>query len=123
MAQAIKLPFLNTVTLAGRLVADPHPLQAKGDREGSAFTIASNKYQKGKKPITTYVDIVAWGSVAEAVNANLKSGDAVLVSGSLANYEKKGNGSSGPTKVLQVSAASVQFLTRRDNGDEPSVAE
>lgn len=112
MAQSLKMPFINTVSLAGRLVADPHPLKAGNDRVGSAFTIAVNRHVQGKKPITTYVDVICWGSVAEAANAHIKAGDAVLVSGSLNNHEKK-NGS-GTVKVLQVSAAAIQFLTKRE---------
>lgn len=107
----IKLPQLNVVTLCGRLVADPHPLTAKGDREGSAFTIALNKtVGKGRPQITTFVDICAWGELASAVNKYLGKGAPVLVSGSLAQYEKK-NGKS-TVKVLQVSASAIQFLEK-----------
>lgn len=114
MAQALKMPFINSVSIAGRLVSNPHPLKAGNDRVGSAWTIAVNRHVKGQKPVTTYVDVICWGSVAEAANKHLQSGDAVLVSGSLNNHEKK-NGA-GTTKVLQVSAAAVQFLTRREEG-------
>jgi single-stranded DNA-binding protein len=121
MAQALKMPFINTVALAGRLVSNPHPLKGSNDRAGSAFTIAVNRHVRGQKPITTYIDVVAWGSVAEAANKHLQSGDAVLVSGSLNNYDKK-NGS-GTVKVLQVSAAAVQFLTRRDESAPEEVSD
>ena len=121
MSQALKMPFINTVSLAGRLVANPHPLKGGNDRVGSAFTIAVNRHVKGSKPITTYVDVICWGSVAEAANKHLQSGDAVLVSGSLNNYDKK-NGA-GTVKVLQVSAAAVQFLTKREETVPDEVSE
>ena len=107
--QNVKLPYLNTVMIAGRLVKDPHPLSAEGDREGSAFTVAINRYIPRKKTITTFADVICWGDTAKAVNTHCKGGDAVLVSGSLATYK---NGST-PAK-LQVSASAVQFLSRKE---------
>jgi single stranded DNA-binding protein len=107
----LKMPYINEVRLAGRLVADPHPLEATGGRPGAAITVASNRYVKGKQPFTTYVDVVCWGDLATAVVTHLAKGSAVLVSGSLAQYEKKQT--KGPKlKVLQVSASQIQFLDK-----------
>ncbi len=112
MSQALKMPFINSVSLAGRLVSDPHPLKGGNDRVGSAFTIAVNRYQADKKSVVTYIDCVCWGAVAEAVNDKVKQGDAVLVSGALNNHDKKSG--SGTVKVLQVSASAIQFLTKHE---------
>lgn len=117
MSQALKLPILNLVTFAGRLVADPHPLKAAGDREGSAMTVAINRPNgKGGKPVTTFVDVIAFGDVATACNKFLAKGSAVLVSGSLQTYERKRD--KGPAqKVLQVGASAIQFLNSAPEKD------
>lgn len=116
----LKLPYLNEVRLVGRLVADPHPLEAAGNRPGAAITIASNRYVKGRdaKTFTTFVDVICWGDLATAVVQHLAKGSAVLVSGSLAQYEKKQ--AKGPkVKVLQVSASQIQFLDKPDASPAP----
>jgi len=119
MPQPLKLPQLNVVMLCGRLVAEPHPLTAAGDREGSAFTLAMNRSPgRGKPAISTFVDCICWGDTAKAVNAYLTTGSPVMVTGALAQYEKKG--AKGPAKkALQVSVSAVQFLAPRP--DQPEV--
>lgn len=115
----LKLPVLNQVLLSGRLVADPHPLKAKDETPGAAFTLASNRYiPQTKKQVTTFVDVVVWGDTAVAVTTNLAKGSPVIVSGALAQYQKR-NGKT-EVKVLQVSASTVQFLAVRPKDDEPS---
>jgi single stranded DNA-binding protein len=120
----LKLPYLNEVRLVGRLVADPHSLEATGGRPGAALTVASNRYVKGRdaKTYSTYVDVVCWGDLATAVINHLAKGSAVMVDGSLAQYEKKPK--KGPAvKVLLVSASQIQFLDKPDSSsaapDEP----
>jgi single stranded DNA-binding protein len=118
----LKMPYINQVLIAGRLVADPHPLTADGGRPGAALTVASNRYAKGRTPFTTFADVVCWGDLATAVVNHLAKGSAVLVSGSLAQYEKKQT--KGPKlKVLQVSASQIQFLDKPDASPAPDEEE
>ncbi len=122
MSQALKLPYLNLVTFCGRLVADPHPLKAAGDREGSAFTVAINRPTgRGKESVSTFVDCVAFGDTATACNKFLARGSAVLVSGALSTYEKKRD--KGPAqKSLQIAVAACQFLSPKPEGTDASEA-
>ena len=111
MSKSVKVPCLNTVTIAGQLVARPYQVKTKDD-VGSLFNVAVTRHVKGKKPTTTFVDVICWGSLAESANRRLDAGDAVLVTGSLQNHNRKSD--SGATAVLQVAAANVQFLTTND---------
>lgn len=123
MSQTLKLPSLNSVTFCGRLVSDPHPLKGANDREGSALTIAINrKTGRGKEVVTTYVDVVVFGDVATACNKFLGRGSAVLVSGSLATYEKRKD-KGPPQKVLQVSASAIEFLSPKPEVADAPAAE
>jgi single-stranded DNA-binding protein len=104
----LKVPSLNVVLIAGRLVDDPFPLKGKEDITGAAFVVAANKYAPGKKQIATFVSCICWNDTAKAVLASCAKGSPVLVTGSLAQHEKTVGKTT--TRVLQVSAAQVQFL-------------
>lgn len=104
----LKIPYLNVVHLAGRLVHDPHKLTAEGGRVGVSFVLACNRYQKGKPTISTFVEMVAWGDLAEVLLTYCTAGSALLIEGGLAQYEKKGQ-----PKKLQVSVQTAQLLDKK----------
>lgn len=106
----LRMPYLNLVLMTGRFVDDPHPLTGKDDVKGAAFTLAVNRWIKGKPTVTTFVDCIAWNSTAEAILASCSKGSPVQVAGSLGNYEK----TQGKVKVkkLQVSVQTAQFLAK-----------
>lgn len=107
----LRMPYINVVMIAGRLVDDPHPLTGKDDTPGCAVTVAVNRWSKGKTVATTYVDAIAWGDTAKAMTENLGKGSPVFIVGSLGQYAKK----TGKVEVkrLQVSIQSCQFLASR----------
>lgn len=114
--QSLKLPVINTVTVAGRLVADPKPIPVK-DSHGSAFVLAFNR-KTGNGSHTSFLPCIVFGDLAATVNAHLKKGAAVLVTGSLSQDKSK-------EKRLQISVAQIQFLsvpekTAEKGGDSAS---
>lgn len=111
----LKLVYLNLVLLVGRMVDDPHPLSGKDDTPGAAFTLACNRWVKGKTVSTTYADCICWGDTAKAVIASCGKGSPILITGSLANYNKTRG--KVEVKVLQVSVQSCQFLASRPKDD------
>lgn len=113
----LRLPQLNAVYLCGRLVDEPHAMTGKDDVPGAAFTLALNKRADGKV-FTTYVDVISWGETAKFVVASCGKGSPVIVAGGLHQYTRK-NGKS-ETKVLQVSAQSVQLLTTKPKDETPA---
>lgn len=106
----LRLPYLNMVLMTGRFVDDPHQLAGKDDAKGAAFTLAVNRWTKGKPTVTTFVDCISWGATAEAILASCSKGSPVQIAGSLGQYDKK----SGKTitRKLQVSVHTAQFLAR-----------
>ncbi len=110
MRKSLKLPYLNTVMIAGRLLADPRPASGDNGAVGATFKVAVNRYPKSRKPITTKIEVTCWGSLAEGANRKLQAGDAVLVSGSLQQDERQRG-------ALYVAAAHLQFLDEEREGE------
>ena len=113
---------LNQVTLMGNLTRDPELRQTPNGQNVVSFSIALNRSyrdQSGEWQETTdYVDIVAWGPLAERVSEYLFRGSRCLVQGRLQsrNWEQDGQKRS----KVEVLASDVTFLDSRgsnNNGD------
>lgn len=78
---------MNTVILAGRLTKDPVIRHTKSGTSVADIRLAINEKWKSNgnewKESTIYVDLVAWGTIAETAERHLKSGRLILVEGTL----------------------------------------
>lgn len=108
----LKMPFICFTMVSGRFVADPFAVKTKDASPGASFTIACNRYSKGKPTVTTFVDCIAWNDNAKIILERCTKGSPVIVTGSLANRDKA-NGKS-TVKVLQLSVGTVQFLWKEE---------
>jgi single-stranded DNA-binding protein len=112
----LKLPSLNHVQLIGRLVGEPFALTAKDKTPGASFVVASNRFiPQTKKQVSVFVPVICWGDTATAVLASCTKGTPVFVMGSLEERTKVVN--KMESKVIQISARSVQFLALRPEDD------
>lgn len=96
----------NRMEIIGRLTADPIKLE-KDDKIGVSFTVASSyKYKTGEKEIeiSTFMNSVAWGKLAEIILKFCKKGSRVFVVGRLQQetYQKE-DGTKRVTYKLVVS--------------------
>lgn len=110
----LRLGYLNSVYLIGRLVADPELRYTQKGAPVCSFRIATTRRFKNRESgetheETLFVTIVAWRRQAELVNDFLKKGSAVLIEGRLRsrqweteNKEKR--------SVIEVVAHRIQFL-------------
>jgi len=75
---------LNSVSLIGRLTADPQ-LQylAQSGTAIATFSIASNYYAASKGDEVNYFEVTAFGKQAETINTYLKKGKQIAVYGTL----------------------------------------
>ena len=123
MAQRIRLPEQNYVTLVGRLTRDPDlRYTPKGDAVCSfglainrSFKNSSGEWQKE----TSFVPIVVWRDTAVRCNERLKKGFPVYVHGRLKSRsweDKEGKKRS----IIEVQAQRVQFLQLSDSDGEVS---
>ena len=117
---------LNKVMLIGNLTRDP---EVRYTPKGSAVAdlgIAVNRTymteSNEKVQETTYVDVVVWSRLAEIAGQYLHKGSPVFIEGRLQmdTWEDKQSGQKR-TK-LRVVADNLQFLGRREGGEEGGFA-
>ena len=103
---------LNQVTLMGNLTRDPELRQTPNGQNVTSLSLALNRRYKDQsgewQEVTDYVDIVAWGPLAERVSQYLNKGSRCLVQGRLQSrsWEQEGQKRS----KVEVLANDVTFL-------------
>ena len=76
---------MNSVQIMGNLGRDPVMRATKTGRAVASFSVAVSRMyttpQGEQKEITDWINVVAWGNLAEAVGNQLKKGSRVFVEG------------------------------------------
>lgn len=108
---------LNRVQLIGNVGKDPDSNYTQSGQMVSKFSLAVNSSWKTKdgekKENTEWVNLEAWGKLAEIISKNVKKGSSIYVEGRLKTdkYED-----SGETKYFtKVVLTTVQFLGGKNN--------
>lgn len=97
---------MNTVQILGNLGKDPDIRATGTGKTVATFSVAvKRKYttQQGEgKELTDWINVVAWGNLAEAVGNQLKKGSRVFVEGrySTRSYEDKSGNKRYVTEVI-----------------------
>ena len=84
---------MNSVQVLGNLTRDPQIRVTKTGRTVASFSVAVNRSyttpQGETRELTDFINVVAWGGLAEAVGNQLKKGTRVFVEGrySTRSYE------------------------------------
>jgi single-strand DNA-binding protein len=97
---------MNTVQILGNLGKEPEIRATGTGKTVASFSVAvKRKYttQQGEdKELTDWINVVAWGSLAEAVGNQLKKGSRVFVEGrySTRSYEDKSGNKRYVTEVI-----------------------
>lgn len=109
--------MLNSVTLMGRLTADPELRHTASDLAVVRFTVAVDRdyTRQGADKQTDFINIVAWRNTAEFVSKYFRKGQLVAVKGSIqtGSYtDKDGN----KRYTFEVVADNVYFAeAKRDS--------
>jgi single-strand DNA-binding protein len=117
---------LNQVTLMGNLTRDPELRQTPNGQNVCSFSLALNRSYKDQsgewQEATDYVDIVAWGPLAERVSQYMSKGRRCLVQGRLQSRSWEQDGQK--RNKVEVLANDVTFLDSRggDNAEGGSPA-
>ena len=113
---------VNQVIIMGNLTRDPELGQTPSGQSVVSFSLALNRSYKDQsgewQEATDYIDVVAWGPLAERVAQYMTKGRRALVQGRLQSrsWEQEGQ---KRTKV-EVLANDVTFLDGRGEGGEGS---
>ena len=107
---------MSTLTIAGNLTRDPELRNVSGGRTVVSFSVAENRRWADKSGATqeavTYLDVTAWGPMAEHVATSLHTGDRALVTGRLEQRSWEGSDGARHTKhelVATEVAASLRY--------------
>lgn len=105
---------LNQVILMGNLTRNPELRQTPAGQSVVSFSLALNRSYKDQsgewQEATDYVDITAWGVLAEQVQERLSTGSKALVSGRLQSRSWEQDGVK--KSKLEVLATDVTFLDK-----------
>lgn len=116
---------VNQVTLMGNLTRDPELRQTPSGQNVVSFSLALNRSYRDQggewQEATDYVDIVAWGPLAERVSQYLSKGSRALVQGRLQSrsWEQEGQ----KRNKVEVLANDVTFLDSRGSQESDSTYE
>lgn len=101
------MPDLNTLNLTGRLGRDPEMRTTSSEKSVTNFSLAVDTYGNAD---TLWVDVVAWGKLAENVAKYCSKGKRVAVAGRLQvrTFQRK-DGSEG--RAVECVANDVVFLS------------
>jgi len=122
----LRLGYLNSVHIIGRLVADPELRYTQKGAPVCDFRIASSRRYKNRETgeqqeETLFINVVAWRRQAELANDYLKKGSAVLIEGRLRSRQWE-SAQGEKRSAIEIVASRIQFLDmpRAGAGGEPA---
>jgi single-strand DNA-binding protein len=110
----LRLGYLNSVQLIGRLVADPELRYTQKGTPVCSFRIAATRKYKNRETgesqeETLFINVVAWRRQAELANDYLKKGRAVIIEGRLRSRQWESN-QGQKRSTIEVVAYRITFL-------------
>ena len=103
---------MNSLSIIGRLTADPEHKTTQAGKEVTTFTVAVSR--KGKDG-ADFFRVSAWGEMGNNCNKYLSEGKLVAVSGSVSVSAYTGHDGK-PRGNLDVFAQAVEFLSPKNEG-------
>lgn len=111
---------VNQVILMGNLTRDPELRQTPSGQSVVSFSLALNRSYKDQsgewQEATDYIDVSAWGPLAERVAQYMSKGRRCLVQGRLQSRSWEQDGQK--RSKVEVLASDVTFLDGRGEGGE-----
>lgn len=117
---------INSVTLVGRLTADPELRQTGSGTSVCSMRLAFNTNRKNRsgewEDQSNFVSVTVWGNHGETCAKHLSKGKRVALKGRL-QYREWETDSGATRSVIEVVADRVQFIEPRpDNDSRPAQA-
>ena len=118
---------MNRIQLSGRLTRDPEVRYTQTGRPVASFSLAVRRYtgpnSQGREEVD-FIDVVAWGVLAESCGNTLQKGQLVNVDGRLQvrSYEAQDGQKRRVSEVVASSVAQPLDAWERREGSTPSPA-
>jgi single-strand DNA-binding protein len=107
---------MNSINLVGRLTRDPELRETKADTNVCGMRVAIPRRQRnGDEQAPVYVDVTAFGKLAENCSEYLAKGRRIAVAGRL-EYSEWSDSDGGKHSKHEVIADQVDFLDAPQNG-------
>lgn len=117
---------LNKMQLIGNVGKDPESKYTQSGKLTVSFSVAVSSTWKDssgeKKSDTEWINVEAWGKLAEIIQQYVKKGSSIYIEGRLKTdkYEDKGGETKYFTKVV---ASSIQLLGSRNSSQKSEEVE
>jgi single-strand DNA-binding protein len=117
----LRMPAINQVALAGRLVQDPELRQSENGALRLSARLAVNRSYRDRsgqwQEEASFFNLVLWHKQAEYAASRLHNGSPVLVTGRLRSYSWKGEDQQ-PHSLVDIQVRNLQVLERtQDSAD------
>ena len=112
---------LNSVSLTGRLTADPEYKELAGDTKVANFSLAVNEYKKGDGDAVSFVPVTVWNGTAEVAKNFLIKGSQVAIKGRLQQQRWEQDGQK--RSKIQIVCESLTLLGgKKQESAEPAAS-
>lgn len=123
----IRVPDINSVTMVGRLIADPELRHLASGSAVCTFTLAHSSYFKNKGgekcEDSTFIKVEIWNKSAEYCAEHLKKGQPVVVEGSLKQDEWQDKDTGKKRTAHKIKASKIQQLEWANGASGVTTAE
>ena len=115
---------MNSVSLMGRLTADPELKTTQNGISYCRFTVAVNRYSKDGEDTANFISCVAWRSTAEFICKYFLKGNKIALIGSIqtGSYTDKDGRTVYTTDVLVDKAEFCESKKNSDSAPAPTRA-
>jgi single-strand DNA-binding protein len=120
----LRMPAINQVALAGRLVQDPEFRITESGTARLTSRIAVNRAYRDRnddwQEDTSFFNVVIWNGLAERLADRLKKGTPVFLSGRLRSSNWRDD-DENPHYLVEIQARNLQILERLSEGTNGTV--
>ena len=112
---------LNSVSLTGRLTADPELKEFGEGKQVANFSLAVNEYKKGDGDAVSFVPVTVWNKTAEVAKNFLSKGSQVAIKGRLQQQRWEQDGQK--RSKIQIVCESLTLLGgKKQESAEPAAS-
>ncbi len=112
---------MNKIVLVGRMTRDPELKVTSGGHTMTRFNVAvDRRYKTEGQPSADFIDVVAWGRLAELIVQYLKKGHRIALNGRLqtGSYNAKDGSKRYVTDVILEEFDFIEGMTNRKEKTE-----